>query len=357
MSKDLALQQTEWDLHENPEIFIPLEFTEEIKPDLFGIELEKAQEMTIGLLTTIAEREVLKYAYVDVIGLEITTENLPVFKELRLKIVKNRTQGIEKWHKTNKAFYLAGGRFVDAIKNKEILVNEEMESKLLDAEKFFENQEKEKARILNEARIERLKPYIEDVTGLTFAEFSDEDFDDYLLGKKTRFEKEQKEREEEAKRIEAELLAEIERQKTIEEENYKLKAEAEAKEKALEKERAEALAKQKAIQDAADKKALEEKAKQEAVLKAEQEAKAKIEAELQAKKDAEIKAERERLAQIEADKKAAELAAKAPVKKQLSVWVNSFEIPECAVKNETSKEIKEKFEAFKKWSINQINNL
>ena len=38
MSKDLALQQTEWDLHENQNNFVPLEFTEEIKPDLFGLD-------------------------------------------------------------------------------------------------------------------------------------------------------------------------------------------------------------------------------------------------------------------------------------------------------------------------------
>jgi len=335
MSRQLKEQQTEWDLHENPETFIPLEFTEEIKPDLFGIELAKAQEMTSGLSTTIAEREVLKNAYIDVIELEITAENLPTFKELRLKIVKNRTQGIEKWHKTNKAFYLAGGRFVDAVKNKEIVINEEMEAKLMEAEKYFENLEKEKAQALNNARIEKIMPYMLDVAGLDFSAMTDEDFDDYLLGKKTRYENEQKEREAEAKRIEEERLAEIERQKAIEAENAKLKAEAEAKEIELQKERAKA----------------------ESILEAQRKETARIAKELQDKKDAEIKSENERLAKIEADKKAAALAAKAPVKKQLSVWVGSFELPECNVKNETQKEIIEKFEAFKKWSINQINNL
>jgi hypothetical protein len=378
MSKQLALQQTEWDLHENPEKFIPLEFTEEIKPEIFGLELTKAQEMTSGLSTTLAEREVLKNAYIDVINLEITTETLPIFKELRLKIMKNRTQGIEKWHKNNKAFYLAGGRFVDAVKNKEIVINEEMEAKLLEAEKFFENQEKEKARLLNESRIEKLKPYVEDVTGLDFSPMTDEDFDDYLLGKKTRFEKEQKEREAEAKRIEEERLAEIERQKAIEAENARLKAEAEqarleaerlAKIEAekqskiqgqLEKERAEALAKQKAIQEEADKKAREEKAKQDAILKAEQEAKAKLEAELKAKKDAEIKAENERLALLEQQKKEAEKLAKAPIKNQLNVWVDSFkiDIPDNnLLNNDTALLIKDKFEAFKKWSKNEIEKL
>jgi len=125
----------------------------------------------------------------------------------------------------------------------------------------------------------------------------------------------------------------------------------------LEKERAEALAKQKSIQDEANKKAVEEKAKQDAKLKAEQDAKAKIEAELQAKKDAETRAENERLAKIEAEKKAAALATKAPIKKQLSIWVESFELPAFATKDETAILIHEKFEAFKLWSQTQIKNL
>jgi len=353
MSKDLALQQTEWDLHENPETFIPLEFTEEIKPDLFGIELAKAQEMTSGLSITLAEREVLKKAYIDVIGLEINAENLPTFKELRLKIVKNRTQGIEKWHKTNKVFYLAGGRFVDAVKNKEVLINEEMEEKLLEAEKYFENLEKEAKLVLNEKRIEIIRPYIEDVFGLDFSDFSDENFDDFVLGKKTRYNERIEAEKQEAIRIENERLAEIERKRLEEIENEKIRVEnarlqkeAEVKELELQKERAKVKAESDRIE-----------AENNAKLEAQRKETARIAKELQDKKDAEIKAENERLAKIEADKKAALLVAKAPVKKQLGIWVESFQLPECNVKNETSKEITEKFEAFKKWSINQINNL
>lgn len=348
MSKDLALQQTEWDLHETPEKFVPLEFTEEIKPDLFGLETIKANEMVSGLSVTLAEREVLKEAYIDVISLEITPETLPTFKELRLKIVKNRTQGIEKWHKENKAFYLAGGRFVDAIKNKEVKVNEEMESKLMDAEKYFENLEKEKARLLNLERIEKIRPYIENADQMTFHEFDDESFDDFLLGKKTRFENEQKEREAEMLRIEAERLAEIERQKAIEAENAKLKAEAEAKEKELAIERAKAKAEADRIE-----------AENQAKLKAEREAKEKLEAELNAKKEAEIKAENERKESEEKARKEAEKLAKAPVKKQLSVWVDSFEINRTYIdaNNATAKDIIAKFEAFKNWAKKEIENL
>lgn len=384
MSKNLAQQQTEWDLHENPETFIPLEFTEEIKPETFGLEISKATEMVSGLSTTLAEREVLKNAYIDVIGLEITAETLPTFKELRLKIVKNRTQGIEKWHKTNKAFYLAGGRFVDAVKNKEVLINEEMESKLIEAEKYFENIEKQKAKELNDLRIEKIRPYLENAENMTFAEFSDEDFDDLVFAKKTRFEANIESEKQEAIRIENESLAEIERQKAIEEENAKLKALAIEKEKVITK-RNEALRpyiryirdynKVLNLEDADFEKELsnlnkeaietvkfeaeEERKRQQAILNAqnEKDARLKAEKELQAKKDAEIKAENERLAKIESDKKSALLAAKAPVKKQLSVWVESFELPIINIENETSKEIKSKFEAFKLWSINQINNL
>jgi len=367
MSKNLAMQENErqlqdvqWDLHEVQESK-PLEFTEENKAELFGLEPVKATEMVIGLSTTLAEREVLKNAYVDVIGLEINTENLSIFKELRLKIVKNRTQGLDKWKEKEKAFYLAGGRFVDSIYNKEVAVNKEMEDKLMEAEKFFENQEKEKSRLINEARIEKIRPYIEDVTGLDFTPMTDEDFDDYLLGKKTRFEKEQKEREAESKRIEEERLAEIERQKAIEAENSRLKSEAEAKEKALEKERAEALAKQKSIQYAADKKAREEKAKQDAILKAEQEAKAKIEAELQAKRDAEIKAEKERIAKEKAEKLEAEKLAKAPDKEKLNKWIDSLMIgitPNVgADAHKIACEIHVKFQGFQKWAKSEIEKL
>lgn len=346
MSKDLALKQMEWDLHDNPESFIPMEFTEEINPDLFGLEASKASEMCSGLSVSLAEREVLKKSFIDVIELPITNETIPVFKELRLKIVKNRTQGIEKWHKNNKAFYLAGGRFVDAVKNKEIQVNEEMESKLLEAEKFFENQEKEKARLLNEERIEKIRPYVDDVTGLDLSAMNDYDFEDYLLGKKTRFENDKKEREAELLRLETERLAEIERQKAIQEENERLKKEANERELAIKKEREES-----------ERKAKEESEKQSAIIKAERDKQAALELELKAKKEAEEKAEKERLVEIENQKKEVEKLAKAPVKKQLSVWVNSFSIPANTIENETSKAISEKFESFKKWALSEVNNM
>jgi len=348
MSKDLAFNENEniaWDLHEKNEI-IPLEFTEENAVALSGVDANTQQSALEGLKVTLMERKVLDTEFETVSVLEVNAENIPKFKALRLKYVKNRTQGIDKWHERESETALKYKQFLDAKKRAETATNVEREAKLMEGEKFFENQEKEKARLLNLERIEKVRPYVDDVTGLDFTPMGDEDFDDYVLGKKTRFENEAKAKKEAEELAEKNRLAEIERQKQIAIENAKLKKEAELKEASLQKERAEAKAKADKLQ-----------AENDAKLKAEKEKADKIALELKIKKDAEIKAENERLAKIEADKKEAEKLAKAPVKKQLSVWVESFEIPLVGVDNDTSKEIIAKFEAFKKWSVTQINNL
>lgn len=393
MSKDLALQNIEWDVHENQNNHIPLEFTEEIKPETFGLEITEANQLLGGIDIITAELSILKNAYVDVISLEITSENQPVFKDLRKSFTKNRTSR-EKLRKAKKFYFLNGGRFIDAIFKNIDAECELMESKLLEAEKFFENQEKEKALALNKERIEKLRPYVEDADKLDLSAMNDYDFDDFLLGKKTRFEAEvlakiefEKKAEAEAKEKEIHVSRTLllspyfsfikeqdkdrnwgkfdqetfdnilnkyknlkeeadKKQKAIEAENAKLKSEAEAKEKALELERKAQAEKEAKI-----------KAENEAKLKDEQQAKAKLEAELQAKKEAELKAENERLAKLEAEKAEAEALAKAPIKQQLSAWLDSFLVPECTVKNETSLLIVQKHYAFKKWAKAEIEKI
>lgn len=334
----------QWDTHEDVNN-TPLEFTQENNIELFGLDPIKAKTMVKGLSLALSEREVLKEAYIDVIKLEINSESLPIFRELRLKIVKNRTQGLKTWHKNEKAFYLNGGKFIDSIYNKEVSINEEMEAKLMEAEKFFENQEKQKAKDLNDARIAKILPYVENAENMDFKEFNDEDFDDFVFGKKTKFEQRLAEEKAESERAEKERIEKEESIRLQAIENEKLKAEADLKEKSLAKERAENEAKLKAIQDEADKKAREEKEKTD-----------KIEAELKAKKEAEIKAENERLAKEKADKLEADKLAKAPIKKQMNVWIDSFSHAEIK-ENQTSKVILEKFEAFKKWAKSEVDKL
>ena len=360
-----------------------IELSGDIAPDLFGIEPIKAKEMISGLSTTLAEREVLKNAYIDVIELPINAENLAVFKELRLKIVKNRTQGIEKWHKTNKAFYLAGGRFVDAIKNKEVLENEQMEAKLLEGEKYFENLEKERLNTLRLEREELLRPYVETLPN-DLSSLDQDVFDSFLETKKKSFADKL-----EADRIEAERVENerIEREKQIEAqrlENERLKKEAEIK-SLRDKERGKQLQpyisyirdynallemsdddfdknfkilhKGAILQMKYESDQLAKKENEEAAERKQKQLEFEKATEIRLKKEAEEKVESERLKVEAVAKKEAEKLAKAPIKKQLTAWVVHFELPSTNVDNEVSKEIKEKFEAFKKWSLTQVNNL
>lgn len=334
-----------------------METTLIVNPKEFGLEENKALELTSGLTTILTERETLKNAYLDVIDLEVSEENLATFKELRLKIVKNRTQGIEKWHKTSKEFFLTGGRFVDAIKNKESAENDRMESNLLDKEKHFENLEKARLKVIHEDRISKLLPFNYEVGNIDFSAMDDNMFNAILLGAETNHnnriatEKLAEEQRLEALRLEAE---EREKQKA---ELERLRVENEAKDKAAK------LAKELADKELAELKAKADlEAKKQAEILAKQKAESnKLAAELKAKADSELKEkqriEAESKAKIEADKK----AAKAPDKDKLLVLINSMNFNNTELKSTDALAlqnlINQKFDGFKKWAIEQINTL
>lgn len=337
-----------------------------INPVEYGIDKSKANEIIGNLPQIQSERAILEDQYAEIIKMDIDNpDTSKKARELRLLIRDNRTKGINVWHSTTKEFFLKGGQFVDAIKRKEIAVNERMEANLETIEKHSENLEKERKAKLNADRVSQLEPYNAFVPmGLNFGEISEEEFTKILNGSKLQFEQQQKEEAKaEEKRI-AEAKAEAERIENQRIENERLKAEADKREKEIEAERkkqADILAKQRAEADKIAKAEAEKQAQiqaeKDAELKRERDAKAKLEAELQAKKDAEAKAERERIAEEEKQKKETAKLAKAPIKKQLNAWVNSFEIPTTTIENEKSELIKAKFEAFKKWSLSEIESM
>ena len=337
-----------------------LEKTIAINPVDYGVEKSKASEIIGNLPQIQAERSILEDQYSEIIKLDIEDpETSKKARKLRLLLRDNRTKGNNVWHSTTKEFFLKGGQFVDAIKRKEVAVNERMEANLETIEKHFENLEKERKANLNAERVGILEPYNAFVPmGLNFGEISEDEFTKILNGSKLQFEQQQKEEAEaEEKRI-ADAKAEKERIEAQRIENERLKAEADKREKAERKKQADILAKQKAEADKIAKAEAEKQAKiqaeKDAELKRERDAKAKLEAELQAKKDAEAKAERERLAELDRQKKEAAKLAKAPIKKQLNAWVNSFEIPTTEIENDKAELIKAKFEAFKRWSLAEI---
>lgn len=376
----------------------------QVNPVEYGIAENKATELIGNLPQIQGERKLLEQVYEQIVLLDIEDkETSKKAKELRLKIKDNRTKGIEFWHKTTKEFFLKGGQFVDAIKRKEVAVNERMEENLEGIEKYAENLEKERKAKLNAERVELLEPFDAFVPlGLNFGEISDEEFAKIFNGAKLQFEQQKKEEEEaEEKRIaDAKIEAErIEKQRI---ENERLKAEADKREKEIEAERKKqaeiqakknnALAEEKAlrakrveiirpylvlirdyekliskpeVEFQKELKDLEKAAWEQHKYEVEKEqarlddiaAKAKVEAELQAKKDADAKVEKERLAEEKRKQDEAKALAKAPIKKQLTVWVDDFKIAELNLENEKKTLIVQKFEAFKKWAKSEIESL
>lgn len=158
-------------------------------------------------------------------------------KELRNQLVKVRT-GIAKIHKSQKAFFLAGGKFVDAWKTKETEPVTQMESKLKEIENHFILLEEERYDKRFSERLALIHGF-----GIIITEplkyMSEEMFQIYYDSK----EKDYKLKQIELKQIEAERLEKIEEakaeQKRIKDENEKLKTERAESEKKAQKEEAD----------------------------------------------------------------------------------------------------------------------
>lgn len=367
-----------------------------VDPSKFGIQ-ESSVKTLIGNLPEIkTERDELVKEFNSVVKLDIEDKSTSkIARELRLKIKDNRTKGLEVWHTKSKEFFLKGGQFIDAIKREESAINKEMEDKLSEIENYFEIKEKERKAKLNAERIEMLEPYNSFVPiGLNFGEISEEEFQKVLNGAKLQYNQMIEEEEKaEAERI---RLAEIERLNSVRRElampyyffwseyekqiNFgeqsedefsaflerikKAKADDDLQQEEIRKEN-ERLAEEKRKAEEKAKKEREEverqleqqRKEQEEVLRKEREKQAELEAQLEAKRKAELEAENKRIKEEQEKKKEAERLAKAPIKNQLNAWVNSFEIPETNIENDVSKLIKEKFNAFKDWSLTQVEKL
>jgi hypothetical protein len=337
-----------------------------VNPDKYGIKKSKAFELIGNLPLIKSERAILEEEYKKVVILDINDkETSKKARKLRLEIKDNRTKGIEKWHKDSKELFLRGGQFVDAIKNLEIGVNQEMEASLEVIENHFETQERIRKENLKNERVSLLEEYKDFVPfGLNFGEMSQEEFDKVLNGAKLQHEQKiATDAENERIRIETEKEAErvrLQKEEDEKAENERIRLENAELQKALDA--------QKAIQDKldAERKIAEnkeriEREENEAKLKAEREENERLQKAIQDKVDADLKAERDaenaRIARENQEKKQSEKLRKAPIKKQIKLWVEGFEIPKSSVDNEVTKEIVKKFEAFKSWALLQTENI
>lgn len=367
-----------------------------VKFEQFGLDEQKAIEITKDLPAISAERDVLSVQYSEVMKMDINDpETSKKARDLRILIKNNRTKGFENWHKVNKEFFLRGGQFVDALKNKEVAENKRMEDALESIEKHQERLEAERLVKLNKERIDLVAPYLDDVTGLNLSSMEEDVFEAYLTAKKTAYEsKIEAERKAEEKRIEderkerlkqtrlfktsrladfipeydsivfAEMDEEVffdlvntaiqkrteyeEKQERIRIENERLKAESDALQAKIDKEKKEREDKERIE--------AEKRSKEEAKKQAELD---KIKAELEAEK----KREADRIAKEKAEKEAKEKAelelAKAGDMVRIKSWVESMVIKPIGTEKMKPEsiaicnEIIEKFESFKTWAKNK----
>lgn len=340
-----------------------------IDPKEFGLEESKAADIAAQFKPMLDRMVELEAEFNQVVKLDIEDpKTASAAKALRLKYVKVRT-GTADIHKAQKAFYLAGGRFVDGWKNAQVFASQGIEEKLESIEKHFERKEADRIAKLQSEREAELIPFeVENLQTLNLGQMSDSVWTAFLSGTKSAYEaKKEAEAKAEQERI-AKEKAEQEERERIRKENEVLRKQAEEKEAALKAERERVEAERRAAEEAAakelaaereraeaERKALE--AEQAAKLKAERDERERVEAELRKKQEEEAKAEAERKASEEKARKEAEKLAKAPVKKQLAAWVNSIELPKTEISNPTQISIAEKFEAFKSWALQQVEQI
>lgn len=210
-------------------------------------------------------------------------------REGRLQLKEIRVAA-EKTKKKLKENILIEGRFIDSIYNLIAGVTTPLEAELLEKEKFVERKEQARKDAIKAERIELLAQYEVDSSFYNLSEMPDDQFGQLLENSRLAFEaRKEVERIAEADRI-AREKAEIAERARIAEENVRLKAEAEAREKAI----------------AAEKKAREESERIERQRRDEEERKARQAAEAEQRKhDEAIRAER-----AAADKARRELQAK-----------------------------------------------
>lgn len=308
-------------------------------------------------------------------------------------LIKGKVVDIEKTRKALKEDSLKEGRAIDEVAKELKNLLEPLRDELKEKSEFAERAEAARKEELKAERLKALEPFGTDTTFIPLGDLSDEDWatlfekeQSFFNFQKEKAEKEEAERierekqeelariEAEKKRIEEERLRKEEEER-IRAENERLKKEAEEKERALEQERAKVEAERKAAEVKAEQERVKREAEAEKLrkqqeemirkqeeenakkLQAEREAREKVEAELKAKQEAERKAEEERKVADMKAKKEAEKLAKAPVKSQLKNWVVGFEIAPMPIEHDTAKLIREKFEAFTNWAMEQVNNI
>ena len=155
----------------------------------FGIEETKAQEISKQFKPMLDKMEDLEKSYNKIVKMKHSPEKEAKAKRLRLDLQSVRT-GTASIHKAQKAFYLAGGRFVDAWKNAQLFASQGLEEKLKEIETKTEREEALKREELQLERKILISDYIDEnsLNSLNFGAMDQEVWEAYFTQKKKDFE-------------------------------------------------------------------------------------------------------------------------------------------------------------------------
>jgi hypothetical protein len=197
---------------------------------------EQVNQLRGHLPQILSERTILEKQFNEIILLDITEKSTQESASaLRKLIVKNRTQGIEKWHTTTKNYFLRGGQFVDAIKRKEVESNKRMEDTLSEIENYELNKRKKMLEELKSERLLKLGDSAKHLPiGVAIESLSESDFKYMVDLCFTKTKQEQEAAEAEQKRIKEEQ-EELKRLRAIAAEKQKEEQKIKAEEKKMAK--------------------------------------------------------------------------------------------------------------------------
>jgi len=369
-------------------------------PELLAIEPSKASKIKETFEPMVAMLADFEDKYNEVLTEKvkgITPILVAKAKRIRLDIGKVRIE-TGKLKDKQKEYIKLEDKAIMGVHNLLVWAVKEKEDKLKEIEDHFIIQEQKRLEALQSERAEKLSLYVEDAHERKLSDMEEDVWNAYFGAKKKEHEDKieaekaaQKEAEEKERKdnlhavrfekikvfaqffdiskyfgemTESEwgvFLGEVEAnkeaydigQERIRHENIRLESERKEIEKAAKLE-AEKAKKEREELEAKNIAERERAAKEvEKQLREKQALQRKLDAENKLKEDAENK----RIADEKAAKLEAEKAKKAPIKTKLKVWVSSFDIPKPPEVNKTTSEIVAKFDAYKKWAVQQIENI
>ena len=151
-----------------------------IDPKEFGVQDSIAKEISNQFKPMLDAMESLEVEYNNIVNLSVEdAETSKLAKVLRKRYAEIRIATSE-IHKEQKAFYLAGGRFIDGWKNAQIFASKGKEEKLLDIENFLINKEKERLSSIQKERENILSSYVDVLPNTNLGEMEADVWEAYL---------------------------------------------------------------------------------------------------------------------------------------------------------------------------------